>query len=105
MRFASRTFVLLGLPFALVCGHGSSPERRGSGEPSARPARALSALPRQAVLPPRPQLTAAERRAACDFAAGATPAESLDLDELRGGEIPIDHFVIVMQENRSFDHY
>ncbi|HEY2408147.1 MAG TPA: alkaline phosphatase family protein [Polyangiaceae bacterium] len=51
------------------------------------------------------QVSAAERRAACEFGAGATPSQTLDSDEPRGAEIPIDHFVIVMQENRSFDHY
>lgn len=49
--------------------------------------------------------TKAERRRSCDFAAGALPAQTLDGDVPRGGQIPLDHIVIVMQENRSFDHY
>ena len=46
-----------------------------------------------------------EARAACVFDKGALPKDTLDDDSPREGAIPIDHFVIVMQENRSFDHY
>jgi phospholipase C len=46
-----------------------------------------------------------QRRAACEFKAGALPADSLWTAAPRGDQIPIDHVVIVMQENRSFDHY
>ncbi len=45
------------------------------------------------------------RRAACGFRAGATPHETLDPTDPVGAKIPIDHFVVVLQENRSFDHY
>ncbi|TMA79362.1 MAG: hypothetical protein E6J72_11535 [Deltaproteobacteria bacterium] len=38
----------------------------------------------------------------CTFAAGALPA---DTARLHGTEIPIDNIVVLMQENRSFDHY
>jgi len=41
----------------------------------------------------------------CTFTAGALPAETLGDEIPRGDDIPIDHFVIMMQENRSFDHY
>ena len=47
----------------------------------------------------------ASRRAACAFRAGAMPRETLDPSDPVGAKIPIDHFVIVLQENRSFDHY
>jgi phospholipase C len=33
------------------------------------------------------------------------PSQTLAASDPRGDAIPIDHFVIVMQENRSFDHY
>jgi phospholipase C len=58
-------------------------------------------------VPPRPVVsgTQAERRAQCAFDAGDLPAETLDADMPHGAAIPIEHFVIVMQENRSFDHY
>jgi phospholipase C len=49
--------------------------------------------------------TVTGRRAACAFEAGALPRDTLALDAPLGAQIPIDHFVVVMQENRSFDHY
>src|SRR6188768_3016742 len=49
--------------------------------------------------------SAHERRQACEFKKGAMPAQTLDAEQPLGQRIPIDHFVIVMQENRSFDHY
>src|SRR6478609_10665672 len=49
--------------------------------------------------------SALERREACEFKKGAMPEQTLDPEEPIGQRIPIDHFVIVMQENRSFDHY
>ena len=49
--------------------------------------------------------SALERREACEFKKGARPEQTLDAEQPIGQRIPIDHFVIVMQENRSFDHY
>jgi phospholipase C len=47
----------------------------------------------------------AAKRAACGYRAGTTAAETLEPEMPKGNEIPIDHFIVVMQENRSFDHY
>jgi len=44
-------------------------------------------------------------RRACEFGAGALPEETLGTEVPRGAEIPIDHIVVLMQENRSFDNY
>ena len=33
------------------------------------------------------------------------PVDTLDAGDPLGSRIPIDHFVVAMQENRSFDHY
>lgn len=44
-------------------------------------------------------------RLACAFDAGALPEETLAADAPRGNQIPIDHIVLIMQENRAFDHY
>ena len=41
----------------------------------------------------------------CQFEAGALPAETLPPGTPHGEAIPIDHIVVLMQENRSFDHY
>jgi phospholipase C len=46
----------------------------------------------------------AGRRASCAFAAGALTTETLPLTEAERLAIPIEHVVIVMKENRSFDH-
>jgi phospholipase C len=47
----------------------------------------------------------AANRAACRYEAGALPAETLDRRAPHADAIPIDHFIVVLQENRSFDHY
>jgi phospholipase C len=47
---------------------------------------------------------AAAARAACQFGAGDSAAATLP-DYPVGAAIPIDHVVLVMQENRTFDHY
>jgi phospholipase C len=54
---------------------------------------------------PLPEGEARDKRAACGFTAGALPAETLGDQARLGSKIPIDHFVLVMMENRSFDHY
>jgi phospholipase C len=41
----------------------------------------------------------------CAFVAGALPADTLPAGTPHGAQIPIDHIVVMMQENRSFDHY
>lgn len=55
--------------------------------------------------PPHSADPRAARRAACGYHRGALPRDTLDSGARLGDRIPIDHFVIVMQENRSFDHY
>jgi phospholipase C len=44
-------------------------------------------------------------RLSCAFKAGALPAKTIAADERLGKDIPIEHIILVMQENRSFDHY
>ena len=55
--------------------------------------------------PSKPARSALERREACEFKKGDLPEKTLAPDEPIGQRMPIDHFVVVMQENRSFDHY
>jgi phospholipase C len=56
---------------------------------------------------PRSSLTADEARAArqaCTFTAGTLPGLSQAKDAPLGDDIPIDTIIVVMMENRSFDH-
>ena len=54
-------------------------------------------------------LVAAPARAgapsACPFGRGDLPVTTLPPGTPHGAHIPIDHIVVLMQENRSFDHY
>jgi phospholipase C len=47
----------------------------------------------------------AQKRTSCTFAAGAKVADTLGLTAAQRSAIPIEHLVIVTEENRSFDHY
>jgi len=42
---------------------------------------------------------------ACQFHAGSSPAETLGPCAPHGAKIPVEHIILLMQENRSFDHY
>jgi phospholipase C len=46
----------------------------------------------------------AARREACEFKAGEMPGDTFG-PSIADANIPIDTFVLVVQENRSFDHY
>lgn len=43
-------------------------------------------------------------RVACAFGPGATAEETLGIPPQLAGELPIRHVIVVMRENRSFDH-
>jgi phospholipase C len=47
---------------------------------------------------------AADARAACQFSAGTRAPASLGIDETVRAQLPIRHVVLLMKENRSFDH-
>src|SRR5450432_2927885 len=44
------------------------------------------------------------QRAACAFGAGARVTDTLPITESERAAIPIKHVIILMKENRSFDH-
>ncbi len=46
-----------------------------------------------------------EGRAGCAFEAGAMPWETVGDSFPIGDEMPFDHIIVLLQENRSFDHY
>jgi phospholipase C len=47
----------------------------------------------------------AETPPPCTFTAGALPADTLPPWLPHGNALPINHILVLMQENRSFDHY
>jgi len=44
-----------------------------------------------------------DQRTSCKFTAGALPADTLG--DCAAAKNPIEHIVVIMQENRAFDHY
>jgi phospholipase C len=52
-------------------------------------------------LRPDPLLAA---RTACTFAPGALPGQTIGITEAERRALPIHHVIVVMKENRSFDH-
>src|SRR5689334_7457825 len=46
----------------------------------------------------------ASERLACAYAAGARASATLGLDDAARAALPIQHVIVVMKENRSFDH-
>jgi phospholipase C len=58
----------------------------------------------RAVTPPADD-EAAAKRASCTYKAGSLPAETQGKSHPTGDAIPVKHIVVLMQENRSFDHY
>jgi phospholipase C len=51
-----------------------------------------------------PADTHAAERAACSFTTGASVADTLDVTAALSQSIPIRHVIVVMKENRSYDH-
>ena len=56
------------------------------------------------VTPPA-DADAAAQRLACGYPAGSLPAETQGASYPSGDAIPIKHILVLMLENRSFDHY
>ncbi len=67
-------------------------------------------VPADVLRPPviartQPEAVLAQRRRSCAFQAGAWPAETLGTEVPVGDAIPVQHVLVIMQENRSFDNY
>jgi phospholipase C len=105
---------ILGLVIAstalLACSSKSNPAGPPGGDSGAADAAAdgpvdmAPASWNRAVTPPSDS-TAQMQRTSCGYMAGALPAETQGSSSPDGSTIPIDTIVVVMMENRSFDHY
>jgi phospholipase C len=100
--------LLLPLPLLVpACGSTSGPSTGGGDAGSDAPAEDAGS---DALMPPNIARTEGEatlgpKRQACGFSAGAWPAETLGTEMPVGKDIPINHVIVIIQENRSFDHY
>jgi phospholipase C len=57
------------------------------------------------MVTPPPDDEASQKRLACAYKAGMLPAETQGASHPSGDKIPVKHILVLMQENRSFDHY
>jgi phospholipase C len=92
---------------AAACG-GSTHEGPDASSSADAAASAGDAGPTDAPGASCPSAVAADPhsadRLACTFKAGAKAADTVGLDEAARAAIPIKHIVVMMKENRSFDH-
>ncbi len=93
-------FSLLALP---ACSTPDDTETSGSTTTTAAPLPGPAEWNRD-VTPPSDE-GAEAGRAACQFKAGALPAETQGKSHPNGADIPVEHVLVMMMENRSFDHY
>jgi phospholipase C len=115
-RFAVPVVLAIGIALPLIwvagCGHSAPGARPGPGSGADAGADADVAGPdaeAEATAPPIPRTQGegvlAPERQACAFDAGAWAAQTIGTEYPVGADIPINHVVVIMQENRSFDHY
>jgi phospholipase C len=97
---------------APACGSNNvhSTGTGGGDAGSDAPAEAAPDAASDALMPPpitrtEGEATLAPKRQACGFSAGAWPADTLGTEIPVGTDIPINNVIVIIQENRSFDHY
>jgi phospholipase C len=106
---AAAALAALGL-FLATPGCGSSHTGAGPGSPDTGVDVVEDDAEGGLLMPPPITRTQTEgqlapQRQACAFDAGAWAAQTLGTEDPVGTDIPINHVVVIMQENRSFDHY
>lgn len=100
-----RTLLFAALALATSACSSSSDDSAGGSPPDTSDAGAEGHDDGGACTPtPVPTDPLADQRKACTFAAGAKVADTLGLSEADRGKIPIKHVIVLMKENRSFDH-
>ncbi len=108
-------FGLFGALGLTAVGCGSSSSDAGTSDTGAPVDSSLDTIPSgdvgtdttpsfDAGCSPLPTDTTKSKREACTFKAGAKVADTLGLDATARGKIPISHVIVVMKENRAFDH-
>ncbi len=97
---------ILSLALAFAALTACSKDEKAAAPPPAEPDPRPPTPPewdRPVVRPD--EATASASRASCTFTRGALPDETLGKEIPTGKDIPIETIVVLMQENRSFDHY
>ncbi len=95
----------LGLALgAVVCAASCDPQRAGWGLDAVETIPTPTDDPGLGCGVVVPADTTAAARAACTFTAGAHAAQSIGVPRDVGLHVPIRHVIVVMKENRSFDH-
>jgi phospholipase C len=88
---------------ALLAAAGCGPQRADWGLEAIRTMKTPADAPLRCGATIPADSTAAER-SACAFTAGARAADTLGIDRATLDSLPIRHVIVVMKENRSFDH-
>ena len=105
-----RSAPVVCLMIVAACSSSSSPA--GTPDASVRDAPPADAAASPDAVPPdapaaagncTPNPALASHRDACEFGAGALATETIG--DCPGASIPIEHIIVLMQENRSFDQY
>jgi phospholipase C len=102
MRFA---FALVCSGFLACSSSSSSPAGGTNDSPDAAAGSdgSVTTPDAGACSPPSPDPLASQRHA-CAFKAGDTATTTLGLSDADRAKIPIKHIVVMMKENRAFDH-
>src|SRR5437764_12672901 len=103
MAGAMRRFLAASLVGLFACT-GNTDDRSGAAASSGGGPLPGPAAWNKQVTPPS-DAAAAEARQKCAYKAGDLPAATQGASHPMGAAIPVDHVLIVMMENRSFDHY